>query len=575
MKEYFAPKINIRHDLIAFIDFVSEYGLKRAHRDNSITKSDLKRLTKLLDIPKELKTNESEVEGDIWVEWISFLALSMDLVSYDTKGIYAGYTSQEPSFPDNYVKLAKIKYEAYLSLSPFEKEWAILNALLNISTKEFYKPSLFGSQNRFSTWGSGVNAASKMNLPLIRKQLLEILASFETDTSIPFSGFVQHVKTKFPNLILSKHAGLKSKYDCFKESNYSKPRKLKGETSWIPSSEYNEKEMSESDPDAFEKVEGRYLAFFIEEIPVLMEFVTLEYDEEYINGLHTTLPMLPHFIKSFTITKKCTAMLKKDLSYINHIKTTATPDFKIFIEASLYPDKQLFQLEPYTEVLVRDRYTTTLELSRKKTVQSLATFPSLPSPIDVLTKMGVNIPKNVATDMLEWTTQADKLLVYEDVGVLEVDPGSPDLRQSILKDYHKYIVDEQNPNFLLVRDEKTLFSLLENKNLIPAKIHHSKTSVCAHKINCASTQKKKPHDKAVKLAPKQLNKVFLKESSFIALKSENVNFLKRLTRAFQEIGVSTVISDEKTGLCFIPNEARSKIKTTINKLSDEFQIEMV
>src|ERR1700722_1524780 len=94
--------INIRRDLLEFIDYVRSYGIKRSHRGNEIPKTDIKRLEKRLNVPEHL--NDTEDGKVIWIEWISRLALSLKLVSYDTKGVYAGYSSQKPSFPDNYIK---------------------------------------------------------------------------------------------------------------------------------------------------------------------------------------------------------------------------------------------------------------------------------------------------------------------------------------------------------------------------------------------------------------------------------------------------------------------------------------
>lgn len=50
--------INIRRDLLEFIDYVRSYDVKRSHRGNEIPKTDIKRLEKKLNIPEHLNDME-------------------------------------------------------------------------------------------------------------------------------------------------------------------------------------------------------------------------------------------------------------------------------------------------------------------------------------------------------------------------------------------------------------------------------------------------------------------------------------------------------------------------------------
>ena len=314
---------NLRRDLVAFMEHAKVYEMKRSHRENRIAKTDLKRLAKLLQAPQALQ--EDEAEKGIWTERIASLALGMGLVSYDTKGDYAFYSSQEKTYADNYIKVNTEAYKEYLAGSSLEKELSILEALLKTTSNEFHYTGFFGSIARFSTSGSAINGTSKMNLLQIRRQLLAILATFEINTPIPFALFMQKVKRFNPDLILSKWSEKFPKYFYFYEDVYSR------------------NQVQDADPDGYEKVEGRYLAYFLEEIPVLMQFISLEYDEEKGKRVGGLLPP-SSFIKSFTLSKKCKAVLTKDLAYLNHVKITATPDFKIFIESTLYPEQALILL---------------------------------------------------------------------------------------------------------------------------------------------------------------------------------------------------------------------------------------
>ena len=563
--------INIRRDLLEFIDYVQSYGIKRSHRGNEIPKTDIKRLEKRLNVPEYL--NDTEDGKVVWIDWISWLALSLKLVSYDIKGVYAGHSSQEPSFPDNYIKTCTADIEQYLRISSADKEFKILEVLLTKTPNEFYDAWLFGTQGRFSTSGRGINGASKMDLPLIRKSLLKILSTFPIDTPISFHSFVERVHKESPDLILKQGTAKQPKYYCFYEKIYSTAVKAEALGRWENGS--TEKEVDGKDSDAFTRVEGRYLAYFLEAIAVPMLYVNLEYDEEFLNGLHDRTPMLPCFIKSFTLTKKFKTMQSQDILTLNYVKTTVTPDFKIFVEATLYPDKQLRQLEPYTQILVEDKYTTTLELSRKKTIQSLADNPSLQQPLDILNLLVTNIPKNVAADISEWTSQADKFIVYEGFGVLEIDKTAQDIPEGIRHTIKERIADNKISNIFLIANESSLFNLLEDAGLVPEKVNHSKNQINADKIKCSHRLSKGSKAQPVEKKSKQIEKVQINETAFIALKSENPIFFKKMKKAFEEMGVIPIQPDTKVGICFVPDKARPKLVTIIKNLSTEFQVEFL
>lgn len=567
MKEDLNNQINICRDLITFITYISDRDVKRSHRDNLIPKADLKRLTKILDVPETRK--DSELEEGSWAEWISFIALNMGLISYDIEGSYATYSSCTTSYPENYIEINEQNCKKFFSLTPAEKEMSILKTLLEKNKNEFHYSSILGTIGRFSTTGSAINAASKMNLEHIRKELLEILSGYEIDKPIPFETFLQDVRKQHPHLILKKYD--KSKYYCFYENLYPKKR-TDDEHSWNNGDK--QIEVNESDPDAFMRVEGRYLAYFLEQIPNVMQLVTLKFDQDYIQGQHDKHPMLPHFIKSFSVTKKLKAMVKKDLSYLNYVKTTVTPDFKIFIESTLYPDNELEALKPHTNVISRHQYMTTLELDRKKSIQSLANNPSAKNTLDVLKDLGVIIPKNVATDVSEWSTQADKFVVYNNVGLLEIDKESPDIRKLFLKDFNHHIVDHENSEFVIVNNFEQLYQILEQTEMIPVKIRHNKNRIRTEKLKFASSKPKNHFAKQVKGNSISIEKVALEESHFIALKSKNQDFIRKLSKAFQDKGIEPVHYDEKAGICFIPNTARSKLNPVIKILRKKFEIEI-
>lgn len=94
---------DLRRDLHVFVDYVRARQIKRSHRGNALSKADAKRLARLL--PDQDAVREVDEEGSsAWIAFVDDIALGLGFVHYDTKGQYAGYTSQEPSFPDNYIE---------------------------------------------------------------------------------------------------------------------------------------------------------------------------------------------------------------------------------------------------------------------------------------------------------------------------------------------------------------------------------------------------------------------------------------------------------------------------------------
>lgn len=562
--------MNLKYNLLLFLRYASCNEIKRSYRTNAIPSSDIKKLEKIFLFPESLAScheeddesasnfelqikSHSNKAAETYIEFIASLALKMGLVSYDTEGDYAGYYSCEVTFKDNYIVVNASAYQKYLKSSSAEKEYAILNSLMEDHHNEFHTPSLTGSSERFSKHGARVNAAAAMKLPQIRKNLLEILHTFAVDTPILFSSFVHKVQEVAPDLIVPR-SKKSPKYQYFYESD--------------PSSFFSQnREIQESDEDSFMRVEGRYLAYFLENIPLLMEWVTLTYDPEFRTTNLTCLPPLPTFIQSFTISKKMDAMLSKDLAYLNYIKTTITPDLKIFIESHLSPDHELTALEPYTERVSSSKHVTILELSRKKTVQSLATQLDLPLPQELFEKMGIVLPKNVATEIDSWIAEADKFILYENVDLVEVDPS---LKETILKQFSPHFVKSHHCSYLIAPSRVNIYAHLEKAALIPTMCQHAEDKIFIDKFKFA-TPPTLPKELQASLKKEKLK---ISTTEFVAFTVKNPKFLDQLSAAFQTHQISAILPAGQ-GLCLIAKTEQYKAIEIMKELTDKLHIELI
>ena len=170
---------DVLRDVHQFVQYVREREVKRSHRGNSLGKADAKRIAKWMSNPDALSQVAEEGYSD-WVDYVDRLALQLELVQYDTKGSYAGYSSQEPSFPDNYMCFQAEAYERFLRLDPLRQEQRLLSSLVDRyddgnGDNEFYRGSILGMLQGFSTLGCATGVMPSLHFDRIRRFLLDLL----------------------------------------------------------------------------------------------------------------------------------------------------------------------------------------------------------------------------------------------------------------------------------------------------------------------------------------------------------------------------------------------------------------
>ena len=127
--DVFANPTDIRYDLHAFVEYARCHEIKRGHRDNRVPTGHQQRLAKLLSQP----ASEADMDKDKcfpWIEHVDQICLTLKFVNYDTEGVYAGYSSSEPSFPENFITVDEPAYERFLELPLPAQEERLLNVHL-------------------------------------------------------------------------------------------------------------------------------------------------------------------------------------------------------------------------------------------------------------------------------------------------------------------------------------------------------------------------------------------------------------------------------------------------------------
>jgi hypothetical protein len=272
-----------------FCDYVRDREVKRAHRNNALAKSDARRLAKLLSDP--MAVDEVAEDGcSSWVDFVDRTAHLLGLVHYETKGVYAGYTSQSPSYPDNYITFDAKVYKKLTSMTLARQETNLLESLSEAnqcSRSEFYGPIATGRLEGFSLWGAGTGVVPMLDFAGIRRFLLGLLARCPPGEWLSVESLVEHLKQKHRYFLIPKNPQFKNKWEK-KSGRYSNFHESKNR--WG-----QEIKIRENDPDAFERVEGRYVERFLENIPNLLGYVDVAYARQRPTGVFPSRGYLQAF----------------------------------------------------------------------------------------------------------------------------------------------------------------------------------------------------------------------------------------------------------------------------------------
>ena len=455
---------DLRHDLHAYVEYVQDRDVKRLHRSNELNKSDSKRLAKLMSDSYAIE----EVENDGYSEWINYvdeLAYVFEFVNYDTEGIYAGYTSTEPSFPENYIEVNTKIYVEFIGLPLIEQEKKLLDLLVKNyldGKNEFYDTSALGRLSGFSTWGSATGVMQGLDFARPRRFLIEVLQSCTPGIWYNTSSLIQYLKEHHPYFLIPK----KPKYRFEREAEKGRYGNFhEGKSTWS-----NKIQISESDADAFERVEGRYVERFLEGLPLILGYIEVAYSKTKYKGY---LPEINQ-LQAFRVNDKFLHMMS---GKIIEPKVTVQPNFEVHVESELYPVRILAQLTKLADVVAKDR-TSILKLRKKKVLTQLSEEKDL-DVIKLLEDIShQKLPQNVRIELEEWIGASEAFTLYENVVLFEGDKDLPDINQ--------FTIESISPTMRIVHSPDRLFTHLEQKELIPLHIKH-RSSALTHLPDGART----------------------------------------------------------------------------------------
>lgn len=441
---------DLRRDLHVFVEYIRAREVKRAHRDNSLGKADAKRLAKLLSDPEAVR--EVEEDGSsTWLDFVDGVALRLGFVSYDTKGQYAGYTSAEPSYPNNYVKYQAKPYEQFLAATAVRQEATLLEALLHGkegSASEFYHQGVLGRLEGFNQWGSAIGVMPTLDFAVVRRFLLELLAQCPGEQWLSTAALVQHLKRHHRYFLIPAKPQYQNAHDARfgRYGNFHESKEAWG----------YEIDIRERDPDGFERVEGRYVERFLEGVPLLLRYVDVAYARKFPKAVY---PALGH-LKAFRVSDRLRRALE---GRIAEPRVTVTPNFDVHVIAETYPAGILAQLAPLCET-VSQGTSSVLKLTKQKVASARAVAPNLDAAGLLRAVCGGELPANVSHELSAWSEHGEKFALYENCAVLEADQDLPAA--------DPFTVERIAAGIRLVRSADKLFDELERQELMPVRIQH-------------------------------------------------------------------------------------------------------
>jgi hypothetical protein len=429
---------------------VGDRDVKRAHRSNGLPKSDAKRLAKLMSDPDAAAEIEAHGDSD-WVDFIDRLALHLGLVKYDIKGEYAGYSSQEPSFPENYIQFQEEKYAKFLASSPLDQERQLLQALVgryHYDSNEFYAKSVLGRLYGFSTRGCATGIMPSLKFGSARDFLLNLLTRCPAGVWYSTESLVAYVGKHHPYFLIPEKPGLDqykrptTRYGNFYEAE--RPRS------------YDQESLADDAAHGFERVEGRYIERFLEGIPLTLRYLDVAYACGKYEGLYPERNRL----QAFRIRERFSRVMRGQVS---PTKVTVQPNFEIQVEGEIYPAQVLSTLHPFTTTVSEDRVTV-LKLDKKRVSAAVAADDSLDLAglLKRLTRR--DLPQNVAAELTEWEGHSEAFTLFSGFALLE---GGKDVPQA-----EHVTVECISPALRIVRAPETLYESLHRADLVPLRIKH-------------------------------------------------------------------------------------------------------
>ncbi len=569
----YANPNDIRRDLHTFVGYVSGRDIKRSNRGNELPQADYKRLARLIvDVWPESGEEGGyddalyghRAESYSWIYYVDRLALKMGFVSYDTKGAYRGYSSAEPSFPDNVIRFNADAYRDFLALPLAAQERRLLDTLVEdygAGYNEFYTVGIRGRLDRFPNWGSGIGVMPGLDMAAIRRFLLDLLQGCEPGAWYSTADLVAYLKEQRPFFLIPEqrapHKQQTGKRPANRWQTNTQPKAVEKRYGnfyeYKDEYLYNRDAIPDDAPDGFERVEGRYVERFLEGLPLTLGYVDVAYAERPDSSARPSRSLL----KAFRVNERLRQAARGD---IPQPKVTVQPNFEIYIESAFYPASLVNRLAPLADI-VREDTTTILKLQKQKVAARLAENVGLDVSALLQRLTGQDLPRNVSIELQEWAGLADVFTLYDGFGLVESTARYAGVDLST--------VETIGDSLRLVRDPGALFGRLMESGAVPLRIRHSDTALRAAPAKARTVFPKQTAAQTPQQGAKRA--VTLQRETLIALRFPDDAVFEAFRKALLDARCVLDIDREKRALT-LTGKDEAQLKEVIKRLSGEYTI---
>jgi hypothetical protein len=444
----FANERDILRDMYIYLDYIEQRGIKRMARSNDIPKSDAVKIAKLLGDPELVKIAQ-ESGGTAWGILLDKLAHQLALIDYDTKGEYIGYSSSTPTFTDNYVTINKSGLKNFNALTPAAQEKKILANLLVHTVRELENYGALSTLAPLRTYGTHLD---QVKFQPVRQFLLNLFKKCVPDVWYSTASLVAYLKTNHPYFLLPENLPANDRFG-------TPMTRYKGIRETYDYS--NKDEILEGAGNAFERVEGRYVERFLENIPLILRFVEVAYDPNAENN-QLGLDQL----KAFRVNERFLRLMSGAESTP---KVTVQPNFDVVIESDFYPAGVIQQMGALGEQMSSPNsghgaYVGIFQLKKAAVAAAQVKNPDLDVIALLKSLSGRALPSNVQIELDEWAGHADQFTLYEGFSILESVDEIPEADE--------FTTERISPSLCLVRNSGKLFSMLEALGCVPLRVWH-------------------------------------------------------------------------------------------------------
>ena len=540
---------DLRRDLHVFVDFVRAREVKRSHRGNALSKADAKRLARLLSDPDAVR--EVDEEGSsAWIDFVDEVALRLGFIHYDTQGQYAGYTSQEPSFPDNYIEFRAKPYEQFLAAKAAKQESTLLELLVHQgqgSASEFYRQSVLGRLDGFNHWGSAVGVMPTLDFPAVRRFLLGLLAECPSDQWLSTPALVEHLKKHHRCFSHSRETTVQERARC----QVRPLRQLPREQGCVGARDRHPRERSgrvrAGRGPICRAVPGGYSAG----APLCGRGVCAEAPKAHLSlaGLFAGLP-------------RQRSVAPRPRGRIAEPRVTVSPNFDVHVIAEAYPAGVLAQLAPLCE-MVSQGTSIVLKLTKQKVAAARAVSPDLDATGVLRALVGGELPANIVHELSAWSEHGEKFALYVNCSVLETDQDLPAA--------DPFTVERVAAGIRLVRSPDKLFDELERRELMPVRIKHGDQAFAPVPKSAWTRFPKGSAGRAKPREPKP--RVTLTRMTRVQLVCPDRELLDRLHGLLLECQCPTEIDRLNLTLTY-SKQYESAVANAIRQLKTEYRLEI-